>query len=510
MPGHDCTPYPADPMDGEDHGEWSAPNTTIEKTVDIPDDRGGGYLTYRVFGARNAEPSVSVTTGTGGGAITGSSSAGTPLRHTRIGGFAAAPGQTYDVAIMDFVNCDYYAPQPCPADFTWTYQPLMDCYEPNDDAASAKRIPLNRPIEAYGVGGYLDNFYRSGPIEDWYEFTLDEDTEVDVTVLSVPSDVRFWWQVVDQDGGAWMGASASALGQLPPREGRVMPAGTYDLLVRAGSSSGSWRQGAPMPDAFRSPYVLMVSDHPDDDATCEPVDPVFDQFAFTATLENIGDSHTFVRKAEFAGSGFVEITAGGLFAPKLTVEANGAVVATAEPTGDQVSLTFEATPGETYTYRMSHELGPALGADFWGQYSLRNRNDCFEPNDSLEAASEVIEDQAFTAYFIAGHAGTAPELSDYADWYSFDVLLASSVAVRMHSLPPSVGAVQVRLFDEDGTPMGEASPVRRGRHELADVAAGRYVLAIEPLTMSEGAVSDARLSHVDRPYSLTVQTRTLP
>ena len=506
---HDCEPYESEPIETEDPGAWTAPNTVIQKSISIPDDGGGGYVTYRAYAHKGAEPAFVVTHGEEGGVITGGSSAGTSSPHTRVGGFAVAPGETYDVWISDFFNCTDYEPE-CRVDFTWTYHPRMDCYEPNDTRDAARRVPTDALVQAWMIGGHLGNYYVADPLEDWYAFTLDEAADVTLALTLGPGDARMWYQVFNEDDAVVFGNSGSFLGEYPIASSGVLQAGRYDVLVGAVGTSGSWSQEAPMADAFRHRYTMRIDTVPDDDPTCELTPSSLEPMSISGMFEGPAGVVTHEQRWSFEGSGYVEVTAGGGFAARVVVEADGTGIATGTAGEGAVTVFHEAQPGVDYTYRVEQQAeAEAYPVQAVGEVTLLTRGDCHEPNDTWAEAREIADNRPVQAFFLAGHGASAPEASDYDDWYAVDLRVASTVSLDVLDLPASV-ATSVRLLDAEGTTLQAIEAASVGRVRWGELAPGRYLVGFEPSATPPGpagtfvAPGAGPPPHFDQPYAFRV------
>src|SRR5690606_33558236 len=83
---------------------------------------------------------------------------------------------------------------------SWSYQPLLDCYEGNDTIATAKRIPVGVPVEAYAHTGILadDQVLVRPSGVDFYTFELTEPTTVRLRATK-PSDTAISFELWDAE-----------------------------------------------------------------------------------------------------------------------------------------------------------------------------------------------------------------------------------------------------------------------------------------------------------------------
>ncbi len=242
-PGTAC--YTPTPSSGKESKSWNAVGSDEigEFTITAPADPGGGYLEVEIK-AENDEvrPWIEVTTGDGAGAIINGSSAGNepgfnvPSRRVT---FAAAPGQTYKVRAWQFFSAPPEA-YPVSYSFEWKFTSLVDCYEPNDTAATAKPVAFSETIEAYATAGYTSNNTDYTRYADWYSFTLTETANVNAELVQAPGTLlRMGIKMFDEGGTVQLGTGGgNAGGELfTSKSSRALEPGKYTFRVETATSA---------------------------------------------------------------------------------------------------------------------------------------------------------------------------------------------------------------------------------------------------------------------------------
>lgn len=171
--GNDCITYTPAEIQGTAAGSFARADEVVR--VNLPrTDRGGGLLkvTYEATGVPlngriflGAATEFRAETGDFGDGLGGGA---TPTIYYRLAG-----DREYQLGVLP-ADFDEERPSRNVYKFTYSYQPLADCYEANDTAAAAKRIPTDAPLTASGHAGITEpdflNVKESGT--DWYAFTL--------------------------------------------------------------------------------------------------------------------------------------------------------------------------------------------------------------------------------------------------------------------------------------------------------------------------------------------------
>jgi hypothetical protein len=171
--------------------------------------------------------------------------------------FAAAPGQTYRVAVANL--------PPFTAGFPYTfkaaYSKIADGFEPNDTRDQAKPIGLGMTVSAFIFAGHTSSTVQSDEFKDWYSFTLGAGN-VTIKVTDVPSNVRIEGFLYDADG-----SKVDA-----PRMSNDNYGGSFDVTTRVlkpglhrlelgtyPPAPQPYGKGMTLPDNFTKPYKLTVS-----------------------------------------------------------------------------------------------------------------------------------------------------------------------------------------------------------------------------------------------------------
>jgi hypothetical protein len=172
------------------------------------------------------------------------------------GFFAAAPGQTYRIAVA--------ALPPFTAGFRYTlrasYTRIDDGYEPNDSREAAKPITLGTAIQAFMFAGHQSSTVQSNDFADWYAFTLPAGM-VNVRVDDVPSNVRIEGLLYDADGSQVDAPRMSNdNGASFDVTTRVLNPGLHRLSLGTFPPTPlAYGKGTTLPENFSHPYKLTVS-----------------------------------------------------------------------------------------------------------------------------------------------------------------------------------------------------------------------------------------------------------
>jgi hypothetical protein len=170
--------------------------------------------------------------------------------------WAAAPGQTYRVAVAPF--------NPFSGAFLYTfkatYTAVTDAYEPNDTAAQAKPIAVGTPISALFFTGHKAATITPDEWKDFYSFDLAAGM-VTIKIDQVPSMVRP--EVELYDGAGNRIGPARMFNNTPGGNIDVTTAvarGPHRLEVRIFTlAPDTADEGMMVPDHFTKPYRLTVS-----------------------------------------------------------------------------------------------------------------------------------------------------------------------------------------------------------------------------------------------------------
>jgi len=237
-------------------------------TITSPSDSGGGYITVKLtFNNTDATPSLAAfgSTAPDVGAITTNSTdlgEDTPQVATSL--FEAAPSQSYKIRVKEWFSPATY---PINYTFTWSFTSNIDCYEPNNTAETSPEINLNSTIEAYVLGGYVSdsNNFTGGDerAEDWYQITLDTETNLTFELLQTPSNFRMSMVIreADSDSNIFSTVATSSGDLINTQMGTFQP-GTYNILLEQHNTYEDEKVDSypnkPIPDHYNTPYKFRI------------------------------------------------------------------------------------------------------------------------------------------------------------------------------------------------------------------------------------------------------------
>lgn len=272
---NDCVPYTPATIAGTASGSFTRADEVVR--VDLPrTDVGGGLL--EVNYVANGVPlngRLFLGAGTDFRAETGDFGDGlgggaTPTIYYRLAG-----ERSYQLGVLP-ADFDEARPSRNVYKLTYTYQPLADCYEANDTAAAAKRIPTNTLITASGHAGITEPDFLNVKVSgtDWYAFTLAAPRKVTLRA-TLPGMGREGggnsgsFAILEEDGetevGCEGGNGTAATSHVAPTEqvqtcAVTLPAGRH--LVRYSSSFVSDPAASAVnvtpPVSWTTPYTFTV------------------------------------------------------------------------------------------------------------------------------------------------------------------------------------------------------------------------------------------------------------
>jgi hypothetical protein len=170
--------------------------------------------------------------------------------------WAAAPGQTYRVAVSPF------NPFTGPFLYTFkaTYTAAVDAFEPNDTRAQAKPITVGVPISALFFAGHKRSTVSDDEFKDFYSFDLNAGM-VTLKIDNVPSMVRP--EVLLYDGANNSIGPARMFNNTPGGSidvSTTVARGPHTLEVRVFTLAPETADDKmAVPDHFTQPYRLTVS-----------------------------------------------------------------------------------------------------------------------------------------------------------------------------------------------------------------------------------------------------------
>lgn len=240
---NDCVEYSPSEASNVINGRWLEANEVDDYVgaIVIPADAGGGYVKVLLSQSDpDLKPALFVDNDLdAGGTIIGGSSVQTNDTQSRVAHFAVHPGQSYSIRAYPFFNALAY-----PVDYTlsWEFFSRVDCFEPNDVKAEAKKILLDETIEAYAIAGHID--YSVGSLDentyDWYKVRLDSPTQLVAEITDMPNDMRIALRLFTEDNIVsydfeWLGAETdSNRGRLSKiTSTSVLDSGTYYIEMHS-------------------------------------------------------------------------------------------------------------------------------------------------------------------------------------------------------------------------------------------------------------------------------------
>lgn len=268
---HDCNDYFPTPSSGDVSDQWDAPNDEDVFTglVVTPSDPGGGIWTVTVSTGDPVIPYLYIGDLGQGGAITSGTAIGTSNEQQRKCSFLGYPNISYSV----IARSGYNAPSseyPWDYNVSWSFQSRVDCYEPNDFMEDAKAVPTNEDLEAYALGGLIDNYLSTGADQtyDWYKFELDATTpNLRIDLTQSPQDARLTmtllyangvvapmsFNIVDPGGVNQTGRTFYM------ENTRELEPGTYYLQQHHDYSRAVVNHDTPIPDNWNTKYKFRIS-----------------------------------------------------------------------------------------------------------------------------------------------------------------------------------------------------------------------------------------------------------
>lgn len=255
---HECAPYEPTEAAANEAGEWALPNDEAVRGFTVPADPGGGWVEVSVITETTAQPwLISDAAGAEPGTITSSGSDG----RTRTDAFEVAPGEAYTSTFYEWVNAPV-EDHPLAWSWSWAFYSTVDCYEPNDDFASAKAIPTGVTIQAYAIAGHRDPVIPDTAPHtfDWYRFTLAQDAATELEIVDTPANMDVRVRLFDAAGAQVGTAIRPGPGGTLTAPLGTLAAGTWYLEVHPEPDTrvAIVSAGEPVPDHFSTPYQLRV------------------------------------------------------------------------------------------------------------------------------------------------------------------------------------------------------------------------------------------------------------
>lgn len=256
----ECVRYVPDAVQGQLSDTFT--QTRTERRVPFGADDLGGGLFRLVITANGPLDSVVRRRGAPAGEEHGSGQLitdfGTTSTHTIV--FRAQGFERYELVLNPFVTLA--ASDVITYQVSWTYEPVVDCYERNDTLAEARRIPLGRPITAFSHAGVIagDSGIVGPSLADFYKVVLSAPTTVRLMARK-PGDVALSVDLIDAAGVVQTAIDPVGAPNTELRSDQVaLGAGTWFVRVTPFVSQWSLISSPTVvvPADWNQPYTLSV------------------------------------------------------------------------------------------------------------------------------------------------------------------------------------------------------------------------------------------------------------
>ncbi|MFZ5441185.1 MAG: hypothetical protein ACOZQL_14345 [Myxococcota bacterium] len=258
----ECVPYTPATINGTESGTFVTADAKRSLPIAVT-DRGGGLVEVRVSASHATVAEVRLQ-----GRPDAELHAGVSVRVSddvaeRRFVFRAHGGRTYDVELKPLATPPQGG-QTWAA--SWSYQPNVDCFEPNDTEATAKRILLDTPVQAFAHAGIIegDGVLVGPSLTDFYRFELTAPTTVQLAATR-PGDegvVFEFWNGATHASYLVATDVMAASNVESTSEELALPAGTHYVRVAAFVSQDSSRETTPgtppFPQTWNQPYTFTV------------------------------------------------------------------------------------------------------------------------------------------------------------------------------------------------------------------------------------------------------------
>ena len=275
--GSDSPSTPAEDAETEDRGEWTeytpaeiegtesgefTANDDV-KSFDLPATDLGGGLLHVTVSPHNVEVGLWLAEGEKADEQRWEGSYSDPEQASGSFYLRLHGGKSYQLRAYPL---NYSVDEPNPYRVSWTYEPLVDGYEPNETVEQAKRIPISKPISAYAHAIGPDSRLVGSVADDWYKFELTEDKTVKLSV-DRGAEHSSYFAVLDGEGAPVSCADTNfAMSIGPAQPGTVfetcegpLSAGTYWVHVGIGNSEyPGTGTGEELPPHFKANYTFTV------------------------------------------------------------------------------------------------------------------------------------------------------------------------------------------------------------------------------------------------------------
>ena len=268
---HDCVPYEPTEAGEVIDSTWAAQFERDNYDFTVPADSGGGYVIAFAETTAPSRPHMRIIPPSGQGVVAQVAPTfpdGLSYQKLEVA-FEVDAGTTFTVELSEDAVSSPGA-FPVPYKWGWTFVSRVDCYEANDGSpgnwpdpiAGSKTIPLDQVLEAYSLAGHQSfTISLEAHAFDWYDFTLDEPTEVWLATLTSPLNQSIRVRLFGDDGLTIVD-QVPETGQTGLIGPRLLQPGTYYLDLHPevrGDSAVVLSEGDTIPDHFDRPYHFIVS-----------------------------------------------------------------------------------------------------------------------------------------------------------------------------------------------------------------------------------------------------------
>ncbi len=271
-PAQECVPYEPTEAGEVIESTWEAQFEKDNYEFTVPADPGGGYVIAFAETTAPSRPQMRIIPPSGQGVVAQvapTSPDGLSPQKLEVA-FEVDAATTFTVEMFEDA-VSQPAAFPVPYKWGWTFVSRVDCYEANDGSpgnwpdpiAGSKTIPLDQILEAYSLAGHQTYVISGGDANsfDWYDFTLEEPTEVWLATLTTPLDQRIRVRLFGDDGLTIVD-KVPEIGQTGLIGPTLLQPGTYyfDLHPEVrGDGYVVLSEGGTIPDHFDRPYHFIVS-----------------------------------------------------------------------------------------------------------------------------------------------------------------------------------------------------------------------------------------------------------
>lgn len=183
-------------------------------TITPPTTRGDGIMRATMtFGKYDGSPRLSLLADSGDQFSTASVHAGDPAAAdyatTIFLEWSMATDDSVELQVDEFLASATEGDYPIDYTLTLSWQDRVDCWEDNDTAAQAARMPIDATHEAWLLGTPAsDSTLRDVGEEDWYRVEIPQDAAGLSVALTPPSDITVQIEAFSDQGVTAIGSVA--------------------------------------------------------------------------------------------------------------------------------------------------------------------------------------------------------------------------------------------------------------------------------------------------------------